>query len=144
MNYSESLKIYAFCCVILFLKMFATGIVQGAMKAKTKSYIIPEDAKLIGNTDPVTHEPVEVIRCNNAYRNDLENIPIFLILSLVYVILNCWDKGSIIYFSTFTFARIMHTVFYIRGMQPWRSVAYGVGLLMTFSVSGHILYQIFK
>ncbi len=139
----QALKIYAVCCVILFLKMLLTGITQAAVRAKTKSYLTPEDAKMIAKSDPVTQEPVELIRCNNALRNDFENIPIFLFMALCYVMLNCWDKGSLIYFGTFTFARIFHTIFYIRGVQPARSLAYFLGLIMSFSVAGHIIYQIF-
>lgn len=143
MEPGQSLKIYAVCCVLLFIKMFATGMVQGAIRSKTKAYLIPEDAKMIGKTEPVTHEPIELIRCNNAFRNDFENIPIFLFMALVYVMLNCWDRGSLIYFGTFTFARAMHTICYIKGIQPGRSISYGVGILMSFIVAGHILYRVF-
>lgn len=136
-----ALKIYSICCVILFLKMVAIGFIQGGTKTKSKTFTNPEDAKVFkGN---VSNElPDTLVRANNAFRNDLENIPMFLFLGLLYVILNCWDKGSLIYFSTFTFARVMHTVFYIKGIQPWRTLSYGIGLLMSMAISGHILYTV--
>ncbi|MFN8577373.1 MAG: MAPEG family protein [Candidatus Sericytochromatia bacterium] len=137
-----SLKIYAICCVILFIKMFAIGITQGLLKKKYSSFVVVEDAKMMG-LEPATSEPLPLVRANNAFRNDLENIPMFLFLALVYVMLNCWDRGSLIYFTTFVFARIMHSIFYINGKQPWRSMSYGIGLLMSFIISGHIIYQVF-
>jgi uncharacterized MAPEG superfamily protein len=137
-----SLKVYAVCCVILFIKMFAVGLSQGLIKAKNKSFVVVEDAKMLG-LEPATTEPIQLIRANNAFRNDLENIPIFLFLGLVYVIMNCWDRGSAIYFPLFVFARVMHSIFYISGKQPWRTISFALGLTMSFTISGHILYEVF-
>lgn len=139
---NTSLKIYAVCCVILFIKMFAVGLTQGIIKGKTKTFIVPEDAKMMG-LEAASQEPIQLTRANNALRNDLENIPIFLILGMLYVIMNCWAKGSLIYFSVFTFARVLHSICYISGKQPWRTMSYGIGVLMSFIISGHILYQVF-
>ncbi|MBC7474793.1 MAG: MAPEG family protein [Candidatus Sericytochromatia bacterium] len=137
-----ALKIYAVCCIILFLKIFALGMVQGASRAKNKVFMKPEDAKMAGGVVSTSDTPM-AITAGNAIKNDLENIPMFLFLALVYVMTNCWDRGSLIYFSIFTFARIMHSVCFLKAIQPWRSIFYGIALLMTFIVSGHILYRIF-
>lgn len=137
-----SLKIYAICAVILFFKMQAVGISQVMARTKHKTFLIPEDAKNFAQTEAVDKEHPDVIRANKAYMNDLENIPIFLFLALTYVILNCPDKLALIYFPVFTFARIMHTAFYLKGNQPLRSMGYGIGFLINIILSGHIIYKV--
>jgi hypothetical protein len=82
---SYPLKIYAICCVILYLKMFGVGFLQGFYRTKNKAFTNPEDAKAFAQTEAVAQDPPEVERANKIYRNDLENIPIFLFLALCYV-----------------------------------------------------------
>ncbi|MGH8366157.1 MAG: MAPEG family protein [Pseudomonas sp.] len=36
----------------------------------------------------------------------------------------------------FTAARVMHTVMYLSGRQPWRTLAYGVGVLCLSGLAG--------
>src|SRR5579871_107051 len=79
------MRLYALMAIILSLKMFAIGVVQGLARAGAKKFANPEDAKMFG-AELVPQEVPTVQRANNAWRNDLENIPIFLILALVYVI----------------------------------------------------------
>lgn len=135
-----SLKVFALCCVILFFKMSAIVIFQAIQRSKTKYVINPEDklipGAIVGGTTP------ELDRSNNAFRNDFENIPIFLFLALSYVLLNCWETGAIIYFSTFTFARCLHTFSYLKALQPWRSISFGIGLLMSNIVAIHIIIKV--
>jgi uncharacterized MAPEG superfamily protein len=132
-------KVYALCAVILFLKMFAVGIVQGLTRHRHKAFTVPEDAHMIVNAEAVSPD---VMRANNAYRNDLENIPIFLILALIYQLLQCWPTGAPVYFGLFTLGRVSHTFFYLKALQPWRSVAYFLGLLVNFALCGHIVYKV--
>lgn len=135
-------KVYALCAVILFLKMFAVGIVQGLTRHSHKAFTVPEDAQMIAQTEAVAVEHPAVMRANNAYRNDLENIPIFLVLALIYQLLQCWPAGAPVYFGLFTLGRVTHTIFYIKALQPWRSVAYFLGLLVNFALCGHIVYKV--
>jgi uncharacterized MAPEG superfamily protein len=135
-------KVYALCTVILFLKMFAVGIVQGLTRQRHKAFTLPEDARMIVQTEAVTTEHPAVMRANNAYRNDLENIPLFLVLALIYQGLQCWPGGAPVYFVLFTLGRIGHTYSYLKALQPWRSLAYFVGLLVNFALCGHIVYQV--
>ena len=38
----------------------------------------------------------------------------------------------------FTVARILHTLFYLNAMQPWRTIAYTVGALTSFALIIHL------
>lgn len=137
------LKIYAVCCVVLFLKMFAIALVQGS-RIKTGAFVNPEDAKFFTGKEPVPQETPLVQRGANAFRNDLENIPIFLFLALTYILTDCWATDALYYFPLFTVARIAHTLCYLNAIQPWRTVSYTVAITVNLCLSGHILYQVFS
>ena len=83
-----------------------------------------------------------VKRAAAAWRNDLENIPIFLFLGLIYVTLGCWPEGAYIYFSIFVVARILHTIAYLRGLQPARTIFYALGLCVCVALSVQILIAV--
>ncbi|PIQ28869.1 MAPEG family protein [bacterium (Candidatus Blackallbacteria) CG17_big_fil_post_rev_8_21_14_2_50_48_46] len=137
-------KILAACTALLFFKMFSIGIVQGLTRRKHKSYTVPEDAAFIGKVTPVESEHPDMLRANNAYRNDLENIPIFLGLAWAFLALHCWDQAAPILFGLFTLGRFGHTFFYLKGMQPWRSLAFGVGLLTNATLAFQILWAVLR
>ena len=86
----------------------------------------------------VAQEVPAVQRANNAWRNDLENIPMFLILALVYAIVGLSPTLFILYCVVFTVARILHTIFYLNAVQPWRTIAYSVGAIAMFALMIHL------
>jgi len=135
-----SIKILALCSVVLMLKMGAIGFYQGVQRKKQNATANPEDAKLLGVEYRPEPEPIQ--RGHRAFRNDVENIPIFLILALIYVTLGGWETGAYIYFIGFTVARIGHTFCYLKQIQPARSLMFVLGTLCTYAVSGHIVLKV--
>jgi uncharacterized MAPEG superfamily protein len=135
------MKLYALVTVILYFKMSAISIVQGVARTRAKAFALPEDAKLFGNVPPVTEEIPTVQRAARAWRNDLENIPIFLFLALIYVLSSpSLGTGAVIYFWVFVVARIAHTIFFLNAMQPWRTIAYTIGALATLALAINVIY----
>jgi uncharacterized MAPEG superfamily protein len=139
---NPALNVFVLCLVVLSFKMLGIGYYQTFKRSMKKAFVNPEDAKFFGKSEPLQAELVDVQRASNAYRNDLENIPIFLFLALAYVMLECWEMGATIYFWTFTIARVFHTVAYIRGLQPWRTMAFVVGQTISVIVSIHLLFKV--
>lgn len=133
---------YALITVILFFKMVANSVVQGRARVGAKAFPNPEDAVFFGASAPAADELPIVKRAAAAWRNDLENIPIFLFLGLIYVTLGCWPAGAFIYFSIFAVARILHTIVYLRGLQPARTIFYGIGITICVILSVHILIAV--
>jgi len=91
---------------------------------------------------PAADELPIVKRAAACWRNDLENIPIFLFLGLNYVTLGCWPTGAFVYFTIFAVARVLHTIVYLRGLQPARTICYGVGATICLILSIHILIAV--
>ena len=134
-------RLYALCMIVLVLKMFAVGFYTGVARTKAKVNTNPEDAKTFG-TQLVDADPPEVVRVLKAHRNDLENIPAFLFVALVAVLLNAHPMGLRICLVLFTSVRVVYTIAYLRAMQPWRTLLYGLGLLSTLALMVMIVLRI--
>ncbi|HSR56686.1 MAG TPA: MAPEG family protein [Candidatus Binataceae bacterium] len=133
------LRIYALTTIVLALKMSANSLVQAFARIPNKAFVNPEDARMFGGgAAPLAEELPMVKRAANAWRNDLENIPIFLFLAFIYAIVGLPTNAFIIYCALFTLARILHTIFYLRAMQPGRTIAYFVGSLVTLALMIHL------
>ena len=73
------LHIYAFCVILLFLKMLAISCYQGFYRIKNKAFKNTEDANFV-SVQARPEELPQVIRASQAWANDLENIPVFWVL----------------------------------------------------------------
>ncbi|MFK0733695.1 MAG: MAPEG family protein [Gloeotrichia echinulata HAB0833] len=128
---------YSLCVVVLFLKMFGLSAYQGFYRLSRLVFVNPEDAQVFKKS-AVEEELPQVRRAAKAWLNDLENIPIFFGLGAVYIFIGASPQAANWLFAIFTIARILHTLAYLLGLQPWRTVAYGVGILCMFVMSWNI------
>ena len=120
--------------------MFANSIVQGIYRVRNRSFTRPDDAAYFGKGVPAQAEELPIVqRASVCWRNDLENIPMFLIIGLGFVLADGPARAGLLYFGLFTLARIAHTIFYLRPTQPWRNFAYQLGVLMTVAMAIHTL-----
>jgi uncharacterized MAPEG superfamily protein len=131
------LRMYAITAIVLALKMSAIAIVQGRARTGAGVFLNPEDAAMFGGK-AVPEEPEMVQRANRAWRNDLENIPIFLILAWIYVAASLSATAFVIYCVAFMAARIAHTICYINSIQPWRTGAFMVGAIAMLALIIHL------
>jgi uncharacterized MAPEG superfamily protein len=131
-------RAYSIACSILVFKMFAVALMTGATRSRVQQFLNPEDAKVLGGAD-VTQEHPDVQRMLRMHRNDLENILPFFTVGLIFVLMGVSAFAAQVYFYTFTGARIVHTVTYIARLQPWRTIAFVLGLLCTIGMLVQIL-----
>jgi glutathione S-transferase len=136
------MKAYAITVVLLFVKMLANSGVQGYHRIGKKAFAIPEDARFFGGNAPLAQDLPEVQRASAVWRNDLENIPIFLFLAFVYVTVDAPGSAAPAYFGTFVVARFAHMIFYLNAMQPWRFLAFLVGQLACLGLAAQILMRV--
>ncbi len=134
-------RLYALCAVILIIKMFAVGLYTVRTRARLKVSMNPEDAARFGAEVVATEHP-DVERVLRAHRNDLENIPSFLILGLIAVLLGVPVLGLQLCLIAFTAARVVYSVAYIKAMQPWRSMSFGIGVLSMFALCVMLVIRI--
>jgi uncharacterized MAPEG superfamily protein len=129
---------YAVATVLLFLKMFATSAYQGFHRIGKMTFKTPEDAAFV-RSEAAKEELPQVQRAARVWLNDLENIPIFLGLGVAYILVGASPGMAVWLFLIFTGARYFHTLFYLGGFQPWRTVAYAVGVVCMFIMCVQIL-----
>lgn len=120
-------KIYAVCSSILALQMLVLGGMTAATRAKHKGFMNPEDVKVsFGNAELIQAEHPDTARVMRAHRNMLETLPLFYALGFIYLFAGAPKTGAIACFLTFTVARVLHSIVYLKGLQPWRTIFFAI------------------
>jgi len=126
---NPAFRTYAFCTAILAFKMLYSAIYTGTRRSQHQGYVNPEDASVFGpaGATAADHETPAVAHALRIQRNDIENIPIFFAVGLVYVLTGASPFGAKFFCWTYTLARIAHTYFYTNQMQPGRAISFVIG-----------------
>ena len=132
------LRVYAITAIVLALKMSAISVAQGRARVAAGVFVNPEDATLF-KASQAPNEAPGVQRASRAWNNDLENIPIFLILAWIYVAAGLSTTAFVVYCVVFVAARVAHTVCYLNSIQPMRTIVYTVGAVVTLALMVHLL-----
>lgn len=139
-NY-PALQPFALALLALFLKTSVTSIAQVVSRFRSGRYLMPEDAALVGRQASTSEAPF-VQRFAYVWRNDVENLPLFLLLAFSYVLLGAAREPASWLFGGYVLIRYLHTLIYLRGLQPWRTVLYLSGLALCWIIAGAILVKI--
>ncbi|KAG5886812.1 hypothetical protein JTB14_031454 [Gonioctena quinquepunctata] len=103
---------------------------------RTKAFISEEDA-VWRSGDTAPNEGVERVR--RAYMNDLENIIIFLIISLAYLAVRppLWTVNFLfaVYLVTRTLHTFVYAIYVIR--QPVRATLWAMGFIIIGYMAAH-------
>jgi glutathione S-transferase len=141
---NPAFRTYAFCCAILGLKMLYSGIWTGTRRQRHQGFINQEDATVFGpaGATALVQEAPEVAHALRIQRNDLEAIPLFFTIGLIYVLVGASPFGAKFFCWTFTIARLAHTYCYQNHIQPWRAVSFVVGSTATVGMILVILWTV--
>ena len=129
---------YAVTCLVLCLNLLVLWVASGAFRAKGGVAINPEDGARYGASVSEI-EPPAVARLLRAHRNAEATIYPFLLLGLLYVFADGSAAIAIPIFTIFVAARIVHSIVYLKAMQPWRTISFAVSLLATVVLTGAIV-----
>jgi prostaglandin-E synthase 1 len=132
---------YAATCVVLCLNLLMLWVSSGAIRARGGVAINPEDGARYDV--PVSEcDPPNVARLLRAHRNAEATIYPFLLLGLLYVFAGGRAAIAIPIFTVFVVARIVHSIVYLKAMQPWRSIAFAVSLLAIVALMGAVVHDL--
>ncbi|KAJ8924269.1 hypothetical protein NQ315_007061 [Exocentrus adspersus] len=126
-------RVYAFYCSILVLKMMFMSVLTSYKRMTTKAFENPEDLAFL-NGKLRTDESVERVR--RAHLNDLEGIPIFFVVSLIYILTNPSYFFATTLFRVFTITRTIHTIVYAVVVIP--QPARGISWFFGFAITGYM------
>lgn len=141
---NPAFRIYALCAALLGVKMLASAVYTGTRRQKVGGFINPEDAQTFGQPGAGA-EPAEapaVAHALRIQRNDLENIPLFFAIGLIYVLTGASPVGAAVLCGLFTIARVAHTIAYLRRTQPARAICFVTGALCTLAMIFRVVVNI--
>ncbi|MDZ4021457.1 MAPEG family protein [Pseudomonas sichuanensis] len=136
------ITVFAASVLLLFLKMLAISCYQGYYRLRHLTFVNAEDAAVLGRTAAAQERP-EVRRAAQAWANDLENIPLFFVLGGLAITLHTPELPTLWLCALFTAARLAHTLAYLAAWQPWRTLAFAVGLGCLLGLAGMIAARLF-
>jgi len=136
---NPAFRTYAACSAILVLKMIFSAVYTGTRRQQTGGFANNEDARMFGKPGATACDTPEVAHALRIQRNDLESIPAFFAIALIYVMSGASAFGAAVYFWTFTIARVVHTVAYMRHLQPWRALSFIVAALCLAGMAVQVL-----
>jgi len=130
---------YAFYGSIVCLKLLGMGPLTSIKRLVNGIFANPEDVKAFGGKKVILdNDSVERVRRNHL--NDLENIPAFLLLGILYVASRPDPYTALWHFRIFALSRILHTVVYQLAVpQPSRALMFTVGIATCVSMAVQIL-----
>ncbi|MCX8073703.1 MAG: MAPEG family protein [Candidatus Binatia bacterium] len=125
-----AMRVFALTYLLLVLKMLAVGWVTSYYRLRKRVFATPEDYALQGlSPREVRDEDVE--RARRAHRNDLENILPFFAVGFFYALTQPNPAVARILFGGYLIARVLHSIFYLAALQPWRTLAFALGQAIT-------------
>ena len=131
----DSFPIYALSVSLLVLNLFFLAFITAAGRGKTKSLLNPEDKGFQDGKGE--HETVA--RASRAHRNAIENMLPFVAIGLLYVMTVGSPLGAKVYFGIFVVTRWLHSIVYLAGKQPWRTIFFVIGSLSLIGMTIQVL-----
>lgn len=143
MPHADNVTTLVITTVVNWLNLTVLWNMSGATRGKTKTTLNPEDAVAFKGQQ-VDADPPEVARVLRAHRNTFDNTVPFLILALVFSGLGPSTLEAQVLLYGFTAARVAYSVCYLKGLQPWRTIMYAIGVLLSLALAVDTLRLLFK
>lgn len=141
MNYApHAIVEYAFTAALLVLNLLLLWIFSGVARAKSGRAVNAEDGRRSGVPVEVLDPPM-VARVLRAHANAAALTYPFLVLGLVHVLLNGDPRLALITYAVFVVSRVAHSIAYVRGAQPWRSLFFVLSLLALLILLGSVVVR---
>ena len=133
-----ALPALALSLAALFTKTTLTSLLQVVSRVRAGVFPIPEDARLM-RRPPADVESPFVQRCANVWRNDTENLPLFLALALTYTLLGGPAGVAQVLFGGYVVLRVAHTGAFLLALQPWRAVLHVSGMGVCWAIVARVV-----
>jgi len=132
---------FVVCAALLVLKMIGVGHIVGITRIRREAVLNPEDVDAFRTSKPAgSEEHPDIARGLRAHRNDLESTLPFLAIGLPYLLTNPSASLASGLFIVFTLFRWAFSLFYLKGLQPWRSLSFMVGELCVLFMLAQMLW----
>ncbi len=134
---------YVITTAVLGLNLLVLANNTALTRARAKEAVNPEDTRLGKDLTVVFDGGNDTTsRYRRAHRNALENIPLFLVTGLLLTLVGVSATTAYVVFGIFTAARVLHSIAYVKQLQPWRTLSFGIGALDQLFVLGLLVYKV--
>jgi glutathione S-transferase len=135
---NPALKLYALVGALIAVHLVLLAFWTGTVRAKHKTWVNPEDAALNKGTQAESDHP-DTLRAKRAHQNAMESAIPFFAVGLLYALTAPSQLGAQAYFFTFLGARVLHSIFYLAGKQPFRTIMFAIGSLAILGMAVHVI-----
>ena len=135
-------EIYVICAAILVGNLLFLANGTAVTRAKAGKFRNPEDGKLNKTGQLQEDDDGMTARYRRAHLNALENILPWLPMAYLYVATKPSTTIATILLVGFTGFRLLHSFAYIKRLQPWRTIGFGVAALILVGTVGATVYNV--
>jgi uncharacterized MAPEG superfamily protein len=147
MNELSSLPAFpAYVATLLVLGLNLVGLSNATAltRGQAAEVVNPEDLALSKKATVVFDGGNDrTARYRRAHRNALENTPWFMTTALVLTLMGASATVGAALFYPYAALRVLHSVCYVKGIQPFRTLTFVLALLIQVAVLGFIAYGTF-
>ena len=116
---------------------------SGTVRGRTKTAMNPEDGRTYG-APIVEHDPPEVARVLRAHANAQASIIPFLLVGFVFVAMGGRPAMGAALFGAFVLCRLAHALVYLAGKQPWRTISFILGGVVTLVMIVDVIFLLVR
>ena len=143
-NPNPAFAAYTVASCVLILNQIILWMMSAGARGKSKVAMNPEDLLTVSKGSTlVDSEPPEVARVMRVHANGQANILQFLFLGALFVQVGGSATEAQILFGTFTVARVLYSIVYMAGKQPWRTITFIIGVLTTVALLVEVLRYLY-
>lgn len=128
------LQAYALSASVIAFSLYALGFLTAKTRADRRVVVNSEDAGINRGAQVAEHEHADVLRIKRAHLNALENAVPFFALGLLYTMSAPSPTLARALFGAFVVARLLHAVFYLKAIQPFRTLTFVTGALINLAL----------
>lgn len=127
---------------VIFLVLLLL-LVQVFLPGRYLTEQVGTDAQM-GPRDDLPEPTQDLSRSRRALANFQETLPIFLVLAVLSIALGEEGWLSVVGGSVYFLGRVVHVYCYMKGLSPWRSIAFMVALIGTLLMAIALLPHIWS
>jgi len=130
LNELPAFSAYAWSTILLATNLVVTWGLSGGFRAKSKTTNNPEDLGTVSKgATLVAQDPEGVTRGLRVFNNAQANIVPWFMAATLFLLLGGPASQANIVFGIFVAARWTHSIVYLAGKQPWRTLSFAIGAL---------------
>jgi len=135
---------YVATVIVLGLNLIGLANATALTRGQASEVVNPEDVALNKKAAVVFEGGNDrTARYRRAHRNALENTPWFMTTALVLTLMGTSATVGAALFYSYAALRIIHSICYVKSIQPFRTVTFVLALVIQTIVLGFIGYGTF-